>query len=286
MALTDDRRSTSAQRHPSHTARGRHANQAHGFGWGAWSAFFGNAAFALLGLAAIAVIAALAVAGCQPGPTSGAKSAKSANPARTVTATPQTAAGEWIPLRSTAAADILASARQSSLFQGDQSASGDHADLSRLGTPVFVRAIQPKGAPATLSPDFYVIPVQDATGAATDAAELEVNPARSAIQVIAIVTYSQPHVDGAIARLTASAAAAALSAQRAISPRAGASPELIYFPADTAVQATAPSAWTGGGEFPADPIWLVPGADGGAYVVGADGRVYDLDQLPLVAAGG
>jgi hypothetical protein len=202
-----------------------------------------------------------------------------------VTATPQTAAGEWIPLRSTAAADILASARQSSLFQGDQSASGDHADLSRLGTPVFVRAIQPRGAPANLYPDFYVIPIQDTTGAATDAAELELNPARSAIQVIAIVTYSQSHVDGAIARLTASASAAALSAQRAISPRAGASPELIYFPADTAAQATAPSAWTGGGEFPADPIWLVPGADGGAYVVGADGRVYDLDQLPLVAAG-
>jgi hypothetical protein len=283
MATSDVRRAKSVGRHTPRAARGSHANQAHGFGWGAWRVVFGNAAFVLLGLAAVAVIGALAVAGCQPGPTSGAKPA---NSARTATATPQTAAGEWIPLRSTAAADIQASARQSSLFQGDQSASGDHADLSRLGTPVFVRAIRPAGAGADLYPDFYVLPVQDAAGAATDAAELELNPAHTAIQVIAIVTYSQPHVDGAIARLTASAAVAAVSAQRTVSARAGASPELIYFPADTAAQATAPSAWTGGGEFPADPIWLVPGADGGAYVVGADGRVYDLDQLPLVAAGG
>ncbi|HEX8728364.1 MAG TPA: hypothetical protein VF739_07075 [Ktedonobacterales bacterium] len=282
MATSDVKRSKSVRRAPS-SAHGRSARRANSLGWGAWRAVFGNGAFVLLGLAVIAVIGALAAAGCQPGPSSGAKPA---NPAQAATATAQAAPGEWIPLRSSAAADIVASARQSSLFLGDQTQSGDHADLSRLGTPVFVRVIQPKGAPAGFYPNFYVIPVQDATGATTDAAELELNSAHTAIQVIAIVTYSQPHADGAIARLTAAAAVAAVNAQRGISLRAGASPELIYFPADEAAQATATSAWTAGGVFPADPIWLVPGADGRTYVVGDDGQTYNLEQLPLVAAGG
>lgn len=249
--------------------------------WNGWSAVFGNASFLLLGLAVVAVVGALAIAGCKPGPNIGANPA---NIPRTATPTTQAAPGEWIPLRSTAAADIQAAARQSSLFQGDQSESGDHADLSRLGTPVFVRAILPAGAPAGLYPDFYVIPILDATGAATDAAELELNPARTTIQVIAIVTYSQPHADGAVARLADSAAVAAVSAQHHSALRTGASPQLIYFPADPAAQQTA--AWTGGGEFPADPIWLIPGADGRDHLVGDDGRAYSLDQLPLVAAGG
>lgn len=273
MATPESRRST---RPRSRSTRAKSLRR------NGWSALFGNASFLLLGLAVIAVVSALAVAGCEPGPNTGANPA---NTARTASPTTQAAPGEWIPLRSTAAADILAAARQSSLFQEDQSEGGDHADLSRLGTPVFVRAIQPAGAPAGLYPDFYVIPILGGSGSATDAAELELNPARTAIQVIAIITYSQPHADGAIARLTAAVAAAAASAQRGVSLRAGASPELTYFPADVTAQPQN-NAWTGGGEFPADPIWLVPGSDGQSYVVGVDGKVYTLDQLPLATTGG
>lgn len=34
---------------------------------------------------------------------------------------------------------------------------------------------------------------------------------------------------------------------------------------------------------PADPIWLVPGADGQDHIVGADGRAYYLKDLPIAA---
>jgi hypothetical protein len=274
MATPESRRSTRPRRHSIREKRLR---------WNGWSAFFGSASFLLLGLAVIAVVGALSAAGCQPEPSAGAYKPIAT---RTTTPTPQAAPGEWIPLRSTAAADVLAAARQSSLFQGDQSASGDHADLSRLGNPVLVQAIQPAGAPANLYPDFYVVPILDTSGAATDAAELELNPERTAIQVIAIITYSQPHVDGAIARITASAASAAASAQRGVTLHAGASPDLVYFPADAAALAAESAAWTGGGEYPADPIWRVPGSDGQTYVVGVDGKAYTLDQLPLATPGG
>jgi hypothetical protein len=39
--------------------------------------------------------------------------------------------------------------------------------------------------------------------------------------------------------------------------------------------------WPGGGEFPADPIWLMPGTDGRHYLVGDDGRTYAPEQLPM-----
>jgi hypothetical protein len=134
-------------------------------------------------------------------------------------------------------------------------------------------------------PDFYVVPILDSTGAATDAAELSLNPSHTAIQVIAIVTYSQPHAQGAIARMTASSAVASVASQQHSALRSGAAPWLVYFPADAAAQETGQVTWTGGGEYPADPIWLVPGADGRDHVVGVDGRVYSPAQLPLIKAG-
>jgi hypothetical protein len=40
------------------------------------------------------------------------------------------------------------------------------------------------------------------------------------------------------------------------------------------------SVWTGGGALPADPLWLVPAADGGSYLAGNDGSVYSVRELP------
>jgi hypothetical protein len=200
---------------------------------------------------------------------------------------PVAAAGDWISLRSTAPADVLAAARQSSMFQEDQSSGGDHiTNLSRLGTPVLVRALQPAEAIAGQFPDFYVVPILDASGAATDAAELALNQAHTAIQVIAIVTYSQPHADGAIARMTAATAVTAVGAQQHTALRPGTTPQLVYFPADANAQETGQVTWTGGGEFPADPMWLVPGTDGRDHLVGVDGRTYTPEQLPMIKVGG
>ncbi|HKV83109.1 MAG TPA: hypothetical protein VJN88_01040 [Ktedonobacterales bacterium] len=205
---------------------------------------------------------------------------------RTPASNAQGQSGDWISLRSNAPADILAAARQSSLFQQNLAGSGDHvSDLSRLGSPVMVRALQPPGAAIGEYPDFYVVPVLDASGAATDAAELALNPTRTAIQVIAIVTYSQPHPQGSIARLSSSSAIAAVAAQQHSALRSGVAPWLVYFPADATAQETGQVTWTGGGEYPADPMWLVPGADGRDHLVGVDGRAYSPAQLPMIAGG-
>ena len=254
----------------------------------------GNAAFLLLGVAVVVLGAALVVAS-QHLPVSTAANAAGSGATTTnragsrvqaQTSNAQVAAGDWIPLRSTAPADILAAARQSSLFQQNLAGTGDHvSNLSRLGAPVLVRALQPAGAVAGQYPDFYVVPILDASGAATDAAELALNPAHTAIHVIAIVTYGQPHARGAIPRLTTAAAVAAVVAQQHSALRPGTIPQLVYFPTDATAQETGQITWTGGGTFPADPIWLVPGTDGRDHVVGVDGRAYYPQQLPMIKVG-
>jgi hypothetical protein len=262
-------------------------------------ALFSNAAFALLAVALLALGAAFVVA-CQSLPASpntpagASRTNASTTTAETTTAdaaasqpvNAQLASGQWIALASTSPADVLAAARQSSMLQQNVAGSGDHAsNVSRLGSPIFVRALQPAGAAAGQFPDFYVVPILDPSGAATDAAELALNPSHTAIQVIAIVTYSQSHADGAVVQMSASAAVATVQAQQHTDLRAGGVPELIYFPADAAALGSGQVTWAAGGEFPADPIWLVPGADGRDHLVGNDRRTYAPDQLPMIRLG-
>lgn len=282
MALTmpnvTSRRSKTPRRRISHTRLSPRSARP----TSTWTSLLGNFAFPLLGLAALALGGAIIIAARQTPATAAAGSSNGTSVQYTSSAS---VSGDWIPLRSNAPADILAAARQSSLFQQNTAGGGDHvSDLSRLGAPVLVLAIQPSGAAAGVYPDFYVVPILDASGSATDAAELALNPTRTAIQVIAIVTYSQPRPHGAIPRVPESAALAMVKAQQA-ALRAGSSAQLVYFPADATAQETGQVTWNGGGEYPADPIWLVPGADGRDYVVGVDGRAYSPSQLPLIKAG-
>lgn len=188
----------------------------------------------------------------------------------------------WISLNSESPADIIAAARKSPLFNVDRSGNGDYVkDLSHLGTPVLVHALHaPNGI---VLPDCYVIPVHDGSGATMAAAELELNPAHSAILVMAIVTYTKAHPHDTIPRMGQGAALSAVATQHHTSLRAGAQPELVYFPVDALAQATGKIVWVSGGEYPGDPIWLVPGADGQDHIVGADGHVYFLKDLPIAA---
>ena len=283
MATPTSRRSQTSRQRTPRAARGNRSTPRSSPGS---SSLLGNAAFLLLGLAILALGGAVVAMG-QHRPTRAATGGGSTTSStRTPASNAQGQSGDWISLRSNAPADILAAARQSSLFQQNLAGSGDHvSDLSRLGSPVMVRALQPPGATIWEYPDFYVVPVLDASGAATDAAELALNPTRTAIQVIAIVTYSQPHPQGSIARLSSSSAIAAVAAQQHSALRSGVAPWLVYFPADATAQETGQVTWTGGGEYPADPMWLVPGADGRDHLVGVDGRAYSPAQLPMIAGG-
>jgi hypothetical protein len=273
-----------ARRHPARREIGRETQ-----GWLARA--LGNAAYGLLALAALGVV--VSVASCVASTTSARGVNGSVNRGASATSGASTALDNgidgagWIPLRSQAPADILAAAHGGALLHDAQTGDGDGPhNLTRLGTPTLVRALRPAGVSASQAPDFYVVPILNAAGAATDALELALNPARTAVQEIAIITYSAPRAAGAIAQLRQDQALQMIAKQRQLALRSGAQPYLIYFLVASPDPTTLsdPPLWSGGGALPADPIWLIPAADGQAYLAGNDGVVYAASQLPFAAA--
>ncbi|MEO7003122.1 MAG: hypothetical protein ABI068_15000, partial [Ktedonobacterales bacterium] len=244
----------------------------------------GNLAFVLLVAAVVFTFGAIAIAGHNFTSLTGSGIGPTGNPPTTANskADAQSSCGvprvagsckvgqpQWITLRSQAPADIIAAARQSTLFRVDRSGNGDYVkDLSHLGSPKLVLALRTGGWTATTMPDFYILPVSGPTGATIAAAELALNPTHTAIQVIAIVTYTKALPHDTIGRMSMRQSLAAISAQRHVALRASAQPHLVYFPVNTVSQQTGKIIWLAGGEYPADPIWMIPGADGKTYVVG------------------
>ena len=241
----------------------------------------GHAVFLLLALAVVGLLVSVAYLARS---TSAMLMTGTTGATSQSTMAPSASGNGWIPLHSQAPGDIIAAARQSALFHESRADAGDHMrDLSRLGRPVYVQALRPTGVTAADVPDFYILPILSQAGAATDAAELALNPAHTAIQVIAIVTYTAPRPDGAVAALQADQAVHAVATQRQEAAQAIKQPSLVYFPMDPAWQTsqTGQPAWTAGGALPADPIWLTTATDGNQYLVGNDGRLYTMNQLPF-----
>jgi hypothetical protein len=185
---------------------------------------------------------------------------------------------EWIPIKSTSAADILAAMKQTSFFQHTQNDSGDHIqDLSRLGMPALVRALQPPTGGTV--PDVYMLPVLNSSTAVSDAVQFVLNADHTQLRFSAAITYPSPRA--AFVRMTASSSVSAVSAQHNTALRANQQPYLVYFPTHAPAPNSAAPAWTAGGDSPFDPAWLVPGADGKDHIVCPDGSVHYPSELPI-----
>ncbi len=231
-----------------------------------WRAIWTNAPFALLAFAGALFIAAILVVSGQSA-NAGNDAANASGP-------------DWITLRNHSAATIIAAARKSPLFQVNRSGSGDYlSDLSRLGVPQEVDgyATQPG---VTLS-DYYIIPILDKAGDSVGAAVLRLSGNHDAVYLQSIDTYAQPRPRGAIARLDQTHALAAVNAHAHTQLAFGVHPRLVYFAFDFQGADRGAFIWNGGGAFPDDPIWLVPGLDGHDHLVGTDSNVYAPTQLPV-----
>ena len=115
------------------------------------SGLLGSGAFVLLGLSILALAAVIALATTH----APIKQLSSGSPAGVGAASQSSGDGDWIPLRSTSAHDIVAAARRSELFRERSNLPGDHvSNLAHLGAPILVTALQPPGANAGTYPDF------------------------------------------------------------------------------------------------------------------------------------
>jgi hypothetical protein len=186
---------------------------------------------------------------------------------------------EWIPLRSTNPGDIIAAARTSRLFNINAAGNGDTPSLSRLGIPQLVLAFRANLAVGS-DLDYYLIPIQDTTGATLGVVMCQVNAGRTALSVVDIVQWAHSRPAGQVTSISAQSAVAAVQARQNVALVAGGAPQLIYFPGSAMAQETGKLIWVSGGAQPYDPVWMVPGADGQEHIVGSDGQVYDASQLP------
>lgn len=203
---------------------------------------------------------------------------------QTAALTPTPTAVEWIPLTSQSPADVLAAVRQSQLFNHHCAAQDDCLhDLSRLGTPQLVQAIL--SSHMSNMPDCYIIPVLDASHNTVGVAVAKLNASHTAVTVADIVTYPQPRPNGTFARVQQDIAVASVAKQHHAALRAGAHSQLVYFPFDFAGEKAGTITWNGGGQFPYDPLWLIPGTDRRDHVVGNDSRAYYLEELPIAPEG-
>jgi hypothetical protein len=229
----------------------------------------------LLGLAAL-VICGLAVAALAV-----TLAVTATGGAQTEAAAAATGEDGWIPLRSTSPSDIIAAVSQGPLLA--QSADSS-AGATRLGTPLLVHGLASRLGDAL--PDVYVVPLLDRSGRATEAAEAVLNPTHSALHVTTVVTFTHPRSPALVA-MSATAALDRLlqiSRIRHLALQPSGPPRLVYFPVDAQAQAAGGVIWRAGGEDPANPIWLIPTAGGQDYVVGTNGAVYTLAQLPIAAS--
>lgn len=233
-------------------------------------ALLGNLVYVILGGAALLFAAILIAAAQHIAPS-----------ATSDTSATTTNSSGWIPLTSTSSSAIIAAARQSTLFNVNRKGSGDFLkDLSHLETPILVKALQAPGS--VVMPDYYVIPIDDATGEMVGAAELELNASHTSVQVTSIVTYTSAHPHGQVPHVAKSAALTDLASQRQVALRSGAQPQLVYIPIDAAALESGEVVWNGGGTSPTDPVWLIPGADGQDHIVGVDGHVYEMSSVPIM----
>lgn len=236
----------------------------------------GNFAYVFLGGAVIFFAAVVILAAQRGTPDMTQMNAAATHAAATI----ETGSG-WIPLASDTPGAIIAAARKATLFNVDRSGDGDYLkDVSRLETPVLVRALRSPGS--IVMPDYYVIPIDDKSGAMVGAAELALNPTHTAVQLTSVLTYSAPRTHGHLARVAMSAAQADLTSQRHVAMRVGTQAQLVYVPIDATALESGEVTWNGGGIYPADPIWLIPGTDGQDHVVGADGNAYAMSSVPIM----
>lgn len=157
--------------------------------------------------------------------------------------------------------------------------------LSDLGTPVLVQALRTPTTPNVRG--CYIVPIlsaknPDPSSNVVGLVSAVLNPAHTAIQVGGISGNSDgpgaswPRVGSAYTAI------AAVQVQHHVGLRTGTQPTLVYLLIDEFALKSGKAVWTGGGKGAADPVWLIQGTDGKSHIVGTDGRVYYISQIPLM----
>jgi hypothetical protein len=160
-----------------------------------------------------------------------------------------------------------------------------HFGYVSLDMPVLVHAYGAKTGIEYYDNDHWVVSVRNAAGVRCGIFDFVYDRSHHAMRYSSygVITPVDPHARQAFPYTAAPLASAALKSHRGLNVKGGTQPELIFFPIDPNFPVlTSPAhKWSGGGNSPMNPMWLLTGADGQDYFIGADLAVHVTKDLPI-----
>lgn len=158
-------------------------------------------------------------------------------------------------------------------------------DVSIPGTPVLAHPIRMHTGTDFSDCPHWLLPEFDAAGHLVAMVDYVYDDSHKLARFSAagLIFPNDPRFSNPFPYLSAEQAIALLKRARGVDTLRQPAPELVFLPIDLGLPEKHGPAWgwQGGGAIPSDPIWLLAGADGRDYFIGADERVYTLHDLPL-----
>jgi len=154
-----------------------------------------------------------------------------------------------------------------------------------LDTPTLVHTLSAKTGISYYDYDHWIVSVVNTSGQRCGVFDFIYDRAhqRMSFSSFGVVTPNDPHAKMAFPYTSSTAASVALQQQHGLAVAPSSQAELVFFPIDPNFRnLNSPvHLWSGGGDSPMNPIWLLRGIDGYDYFVGVDQHVYTQTDLPV-----
>jgi hypothetical protein len=190
---------------------------------------------------------------------------------------------QWVTIRAELPSAVAAAISQSGMFQSVETRMG-HLTLD---SPALVHLLNSVGGSDYWTHDHWLASAATDAGQRVGIFDYVYDRARHRIRfaVFGSLRPSDLRYGQVFPYTSANIAVQRLSAERGLGAKLGVQPILVFFPPDPAIlgpdSGRPQRTWTGGGEYPSDPMRLVVGSDGHNYFVGKDGHVHDASALPV-----
>lgn len=187
----------------------------------------------------------------------------------------------WFPITSEAPNAVATAIAHSIDYRSMQSRYGYVA----LDTPTLIHAFGAHTGIAYYDDDHWVVSVKNTAGMRCGVFDFVYDRAnhRSRFSSYGVITPVDPNRKLAFPYISAATAAHVLQSRLGLQVMAGTQPELIFFPINPnfPILTSPVHTWSGGGNSPMLPMWLLVGSDRQNYFVGIDLGVYSQSTLPI-----